>query len=802
MKISLFKNPIKNVHPYKDITLNELYKLIVSDELKPQTLALRAIKNISQAKSYKAEYFEYVTPNGVFSKRGDNNLISLSGYFVLDLDHLAKLNEVRERLIKDIILNPSLVFISPSGDGLKIFVRIDPDVVNLQSSLKKMQIVWSAINCYFSKHYSDLIIPDSKNNFIDPSGSDLSRACFICYDENAYFNPDNQNVLGKDFIQEYPQENKVKTKRKNNSTKVSHLTTISDLAERHLKEKNNHHPELVAFISAANKIDTDIETLLQYIRENVHISPESSDANLEKLEAEIHDIYSRYPNGSDGVILLTPVSFVKDILLFKYCKDGRGFILHGLYYDGIRQFLHNAGFAKRYIGKDIIYVQLKGCIISEVSTKQMRDVITQYVEKFDKKLSFKSKGESYQIPSEAIREIYLKNSNNIFNLVWLEHLQTNDSPILKDTDGEIFLPFKNTLVKITAEGIFEISWNDLKDFCVWEDQIIDHNIKLSEEYSSSHFATFLHNVTSQDESRFNSLVSAIGYLMHNFFRESEGQAVILYDEEITDTSNPQGRTGKTLIVNAIAQVRVCVKIDGKHFDSNNKFRNELVSPKTQVVCFDDVKKDFDFSVLHSNLTDGWTIEMKFRSQIILKPSDSPKTVITSNSVIKGGGTTNIGRKFPLELSNYYSKKIIYGHEKPIEDEHNGLFFSKYSWDADEWNKFYSLMASCASIFLQQGLIPIKSINIDLNRFRQGTNDDFANWCQEQNFAIYNSTINNRYFTKDYFEKFSSTYYGEHSKFSQRNFTNWIKKFAFFKGWDFTSDQSNGQSYFIFTSKRV
>lgn len=801
MKFSFFEHPVKNTVPLNNILLEDLFNLIVSDEPKAHTLALRAIKDSKQAKIYKAKNFDYVTPNGTFSQRSDDKLIDASGYFIVDLDHLKNFDLVFQRLITDTVLVPALIFRSPSGDGLKVFLSIDITIIDIAAPKKKMQSIWEAVNCYFSKQYSDIIEPDAKGNFIDPSGSDLSRACFVAHDKEAYFNSNSTIVLGVEFITQHKVEDKEpvtnKKKASTNPKKPSHLTTLQDLADRHLLQKDNHHPQLLAFISAANSIDTDIETLLQYIKEQVHISLDSAHSDPEKLETEIHDIYSRYPTGSAGVIPLTPLSFAKDILQFKYSKDAKVFVLSGIYYEGIRQYLQQFGFAKRRIGKDIIYVRVTKSIISEVTTSEMRDVVTEYVDSFTNDVTFKYKGETYQIPCEAIREAYLKNSNNLFNKSWLEHLQVNVAPILKDTEKEIFFPFKNAVLLITSNEVVAKSYADLNGLCVWENQLIDHDFQIADDYNACHFADFLHNVTDNDDARFNAMVSAIGYLLHNYFRESEGQAVILYDQQVTDTNNPQGRTGKGLIAQSVKQVRDCQKIDGKHFESQNKFRWELVTPSTQVVWLDDAKRDFDFSILHSNLTDGWTIEAKYRSQITIKPADSPKTLITSNSVIKGGGSTNIARQFPLELSNHYSKKIIYGHEKPIEDEHNGLFFSKTSWDVNEWNKFYCFMACCAGIYLQHGLIPLQSINIEKNRFRQATNDDFEKWCEEQQFAT-----NIRYLTKENYEKFVSVYYGEHSKFLQRTFTNWIKLFAKFKGWDCTIDQSNSQSFFLFAVKRV
>lgn len=65
--------------------------------------------------------------------------------------------------------------------------------------------------------------------------------------------------------------------------------------------------------------------------------------------------------------------------------------------------------------------------------------------------------------------------------------------------------------------------------------------------------------------------TAIGYLLHFYCRESEGQAVIFYDEAVTDTRTPMGGTGKGVLMSAIKAIRNVAKIDGKHFKSENRF---------------------------------------------------------------------------------------------------------------------------------------------------------------------------------------------------------------------------------------
>jgi hypothetical protein len=290
------------------------------------------------------------------------------------------------------------------------------------------------------------------------------------------------------------------------------------------------------------------------------------------------------------------------------------------------------------------------------------------------------------------------------------------------------------------------------------------------------------------------MATGIGYLLHHHFRESEGQAVLFYDESITDIKTPMGGSGKGLIINAVKQVRNVTKVDGKHLANDNRFRWELVTPSTQIVWLDDVKSDFDFSILHTNLTDGWTIERKYLSQFVIDPQDSPKTVICSNSIIQGGGSTNRRRQFIIELSDFYSKQIIKGDEKPVEQTHGCIFFNKTTWQANEWNMFFSLMLDCAYQYLNSGLVHSSGINVEINRFRQATSEDFAEWVIDQDFEK-----NIQYETANYFKEFVSMYYGDNLSIGQRTFTGWIKEYARYKRWKFDRKQSNGTTYFLFNS---
>lgn len=128
----------------------------------------------------------HFTPN--FRKK-DNFAYTES--FILDIDHVSEknldLNNVRKQLQAD--PRVMLCFASPGEDGLKVMFRL-------------------AERCYDAGLYSlfykafarDFSMRYHLEQAIDNKTSDVSRACFISIDPNAYFNPQCEPVDIQAFV--------------------------------------------------------------------------------------------------------------------------------------------------------------------------------------------------------------------------------------------------------------------------------------------------------------------------------------------------------------------------------------------------------------------------------------------------------------------------------------------------------------------------------------------------------------------------------------------------------------------------
>ena len=172
---SFFPAPIKNTIPVLKMTLADAYEYITGPTAVSRTRELRSKTNIKEARKFKSEKFDYCTFSGLFSKRSDQALVQHSGLLCLDFDHLKNLEEVRQQLLNDDYFETQLLFVSPSGDGLKWIIEIDISQTTHADYFR-------AVANYLKQTY---------NVDVDQSGKDVSRACFLPYDPDCYINPKN-----------------------------------------------------------------------------------------------------------------------------------------------------------------------------------------------------------------------------------------------------------------------------------------------------------------------------------------------------------------------------------------------------------------------------------------------------------------------------------------------------------------------------------------------------------------------------------------------------------------------------------
>ena len=312
------------------------------------------------------------------------------------------------------------------------------------------------------------------------------------------------------------------------------------------------------------------------------------------------------------------------------------------------------------------------------------------------------------------------------------------------------------------------------------------------------FKKFISNINASDEPRVRSMESTLGFLMHGYKNLSFCPAVILNDEVISD--NPEGGTGKGLIMNALSKMKKLVVIDGKSFAFEKSFAYQLVSADTQILCFDDVRKHFDLERLFSVITEGLTLEKKNKDAIKIPFSKSPKIALTTNYAIKGAGNSFARRKWELELYQYYTKDFT-----PL-DEFGKLMFG--DWNDEDWCEFDNYMIKCLKGYLATGLVKSKFVNLKIRQLSAETCHEFIEWCglvdvQDSRDIVLQTGI--RLYKNDLYLNFIEEYpdYGARGRMtvSRNKFYKWLIAYAIYKEGTMPQEDRDQQGRWIIINRR-
>jgi len=383
-----------------------------------------------------------------------------------------------------------------------------------------------------------------------------------------------------------------------------------------------------------------------------------------------------------------------------WTKNDKGVIK--IVHISFKSFLEENGFYKFNPegSRSYVFVRVTNNLIDHTSEKEIKDFILNYLLEIDDLTVYN----------------YFAEHTRYFREEFLTLLSSIDVYFIEDNKSTAYLYYKSGAVKVNYNSVTPIDYLDLGGY-VWKDHVIDRTY-VSCESKECDFKSFITNICGKDESRVKSMRSTIGYLLHAWKNLSYSPATILNDEQISDS--PEGGTGKGLFINALSHMKKVVVIDGKSFNFEKSFAYQLVSADTQILCFDDVSKHFNFERLFSVVTEGLTLEKKNKDAIKIPFSKSPKVAITTNYAIRGKGSSFERRKWELELAQHYTRE-----HTPVK-EFGKLMFGE--WNDDEWCAFDNFMIECLQLYLRDGLVKSEFVNLKIRRLSAETCHEFIEWC--------------------------------------------------------------------------
>lgn len=774
-KISVFKNLFNSKETPFSLTITDVYERI--REGNPILIDKINIIRTTQDKELRDKTKNSLLAilfNGIFIERTDNSLEEHSGCCILDFDKYPNeetMNLERERLIND--KHVLMVFTSPSGNGLKALIRIP------KSNKSEHKRRFNAFRKYFESDY------------FDEKNCNVSRVCFESYDPNIYLNQfceiftDIEEEKGFSYSEKVPSiilrdERKIierimkfdfkggfeEGNRNNYILKLamsfSEYGISQDTAEGYIFNNvvigDFSETETVNTIrSAYRKTNFDskyfedfstIKTIQNKIKSGVNLEDIQKQLNVEKeiineikfQLVESEDIFWNIQVNKNGGETIT-------VEPFKYAS-----------------FLVKNGFNKYYpeTSENPTFVRVKENKVNLSSVAQIKDFVLNY-------LLERSLINVWNYCSKS-PYLFTESHLNMIDSIYLK--------MLSDEKDTAYIPFKNGVVKVTADNTELLNYIDVDGY-IWENQIINREFKKVSDYTND-FQDFIRKVSANDDERTKSLELTLGYLIHTYKDKTDQKAIIFNDQEIDD--NPNGGSGKSLVLTSLSHFRKLIKIDGKAFDpKKSDFVYQRVNLDTQILSFDDVKKNFNFEQLFSLITEGITVNRKNKDEIFIPFERSPKIIITTNYVINGIGSSHERRRHEIEFFQYFNNK-----RSPLS-EYGRLLFD--SWNVNDWNKFDNYFINNLQMFLKYGLSKTISINGNAKRFIQGTTKDFYDWTEEGNLQV-----NKRIYTVEIVSLFLQEY-KNYKELSPRDFMKWVREYCNYKGYDFEKNRDQQGRYF-------
>lgn len=167
-KITVFKNITDTKKPYY-VFPQIIYEYIKNGRYKDKIDSIREITDKGERDKLKAT-LPSICWSGEFTKRANSAIKKHSGLVCVDFDHVNNLTDFKEKICK--VRYTYMAFVSPSGDGLKVIIRIPPNIKTHADSCR-------AITEYFNEETLDEF-------------KDVARVCYISSDPDIYINPNSE----------------------------------------------------------------------------------------------------------------------------------------------------------------------------------------------------------------------------------------------------------------------------------------------------------------------------------------------------------------------------------------------------------------------------------------------------------------------------------------------------------------------------------------------------------------------------------------------------------------------------------
>ncbi len=296
VKVSVYEGTIDNTGKemvLKDFLLTDAYKDVAEDIRKGATPEERHDRKDRHKKNIPC-----VTPSGLFSKRGVNNLIKHSGLLCIDIDRGDNV-EVMDRVPTILRRLPYVAYAAKSitGDGYYAIVPIEHPEHHREHFL--------AIEKEFKDEYGIVL---------DKSCKDVSRMRFATYDAEAYYNP-QASTYYQEIVETLNTEQPfVTTQTAPFKLEYSSTPSVADLDAK-IREAVKRGINIVDPYEDWRKMGMSLATLGEEGRERFHaVSSTSPKYDRDECDAFFTNLLATYPDEKNEYTLRTAFKILNTAL--------------------------------------------------------------------------------------------------------------------------------------------------------------------------------------------------------------------------------------------------------------------------------------------------------------------------------------------------------------------------------------------------------------------------------------------------------------------------------------------------------
>lgn len=765
---------VTEIHIPNYIELKDIIEDIKSDKYLNIITSILNTNDKAKIKELKTS-LPIVCFNGKFSKKGDDYFIESSGLICLDFDKIPddEFNKIKSDLLKWKYTH--VLFTTPSGKGLKVVVKTP---------------VYSKDDFY--KYWNSLQDSFYDNDYFDQNVKGLSHGHFLTYDPNIFVNENSLVWTKKKEITYNSVKHEVFFPIEDEQRKIDFIENCFD---EHFIDgnRNNYCFKKAKFF---NKLGISKETCYNHL---INVCQINNDFTEHELNTCIKQGYSNRDNfgtylledkKKEEKILGIRGKFLKPAELRKFCDENdtdiskvnalfekldtridngvfwtenkNGNIIHSPF--EYKVFLEKQGFRKVKIQEgDYVFVKVDENIIFRADTKEIKDLVLNHI---------------ININANKVYGFYA-NNNKFFSEEHIDQVETIKPKIKEDTKDVGYIYFKNKVLMIGKDFVCDVEYKNIDAF-IWKERIIQREYNYNDNIGI--FEDFIKCI-SGNEKTLLGIETAIGYLMHSFKAPSVTK-MISFTDKTTDT-DPQGRTGKSLIGWAVSQMKNVVRIDGKNWKQDSQFLFSGITDATQVFFVDDANKNFDFEKMFSVITSSIQVERKGKDPITIDFEKAPKFMCSSNYVFGGLSDSYKDRKAEYEIERFFNADY-----KPIHKY--GREFWSSDFTQEDWDCFNTYMVKCLQKYLTHGLIVPLAETIKRRAFVSTIkNESLCNFLQMDGVILMNKFLRVKELTNE-FNKWVGDNTKEH--ILEKTMAKAIRTYAAYLGKKYKDGVSNGLTY--------